>query len=432
MLGRRDTSPSRGPVPVILVGLDSLQGLSSARILASRQIPVIAIAQDPRYHSCKTNACDEIIYADTGSDELITTLARLGPQFQDRPVLLPCQDKNVLNISRNRSILDEWYRIILPPHDTIDMMLDKASFYEFARKQDFLIPATFILNNIDDAEAAAATIKFPCVLKPPWRPEAWTKHTKVKAAKAANSEELMGLYRHYHRWSDTLIVQEWVEGPDANHFTCNCYFDSNSKPLVTYTSRKLRQWLPQTGQACLSDEYRNDTVLHETVRLFQSVAFRGLAYLEMKLDERTGQYFIIEPNVGRPTGRASMAEASGVELLYTMYCDALGLALPENRTQQFTALKWMHLLRDTQAALHHWRRGNLSLKDWVQSVRGPKSFALWSWRDPVPFLNAVARVVPVFFSAKEQGKGDYANQRVVSPRKKGASIARNQTSEQGQ
>ena len=55
----------------------------------------------------------------------------------------------------------------------------------------------------------------------------------------------------------------------------------------------------------------------------------------MKRDEVTAEYFIIEPNVGRPTGRSTMAETAGVEFLYTLYCNKVGIALPDKRQQHF-------------------------------------------------------------------------------------------------
>ena len=75
--------------------------------------------------------------------------------------------------------------------------------------------------------------------------------------------------------------------------------------------------------SCGRSQSRDDVVLRETVRLFKSVNYRGLGYVELKRDERSGEYYIMEPNIGRPTGRSAIAEAGGVELLYTMYCDAL-------------------------------------------------------------------------------------------------------------
>lgn len=381
--------------PAIIVGLDCIQGLQSARVLSCRGVPVIGIAKSERHYACRTNACDRVLVADTGGPGLVDILERIGPTFDDKPVLVPCQDKNVIVISRARDLLRRWYRMSLPAPAVIEMMSDKTAFYEYALAQGFPIPQTFVLRSEQDAVAAAGQLDYPCIIKPPYRLRTWSQHTKVKALLVADRDEFLAAYGRCRGWADVLIAQQLVVGGDRNHYTCNCYFDRHGDPVVTFTSRKLRQWRPKTGQACLSEEAHNEFVEQETVRLFRSVDYRGLGYLEMKLDDVSGEYIIIEPNIGRPTGRAALAEASGVELLYTMYCDAVGLPLPDDRKQEYRGVKWIHLLRDLQAAVYYLRRGELTVGGWWRSVRGPKVFAILSWRDPLPFLTALWHALSV-------------------------------------
>jgi predicted ATP-grasp superfamily ATP-dependent carboligase len=130
---------------------------------------------------------------------------------------------------------------------------------------------------------------------------------------------------------------------------------------------------------------RNDAVLEASIHLFRSVNYHGLGYVEMKRDRRTGKHYIIEPNIGRPTGRSAIAEAGGVELLYTKYCDLVNLPLPPNREQKYEGVKWIYFMHDIQSSFHYWKRGELTLRDWWQSIRGAKNDAVFSWRDPAPF-----------------------------------------------
>jgi predicted ATP-grasp superfamily ATP-dependent carboligase len=193
----------------------------------------------------------------------------------------------------------------------------------------------------------------------------------------------------FHRcrpWADALVAQEWIEGPDTGHFTCNAYFDANATPVATFVSQKLRQWPLEGGTGCFSQECRNDTVRDETIRLFQGLRYHGLAYLEMKLDPRTGRHLIIEPNVGRPTGRSASADRAGVDLLYTQFCDALGAPLPPARQQTYDGRKWIYLRQDCQASFAQWRRGALGARAWLRSLRGCRGDAVFAWRDPKPFV----------------------------------------------
>lgn len=384
----------------IVIGLDSITGLQTARILSQHDVPVIAITNDPSHYCCQTKVCKQIIKTDTDNEELVFTLEKLGPKLKEKAVLFPCSDVSVLVISRYRDRLQKWYYILLPAVDVIEMMIDKVKFYRYAQENGFPISETYFLYSRKDAEEAARKLTFPAILKPPYRPDEWRKNTKEKAFKVANTDELLSIYDKCRNWADVLIVQEWIEGADTNHITCNCYFNSASEPLVTFTSRKLRQWPQKTGQGCLGDAYRDDTVAYETVRLYQSVNFLGLAYLEMKRDEKSGKYFIIEPNVGRPTGRSATAEANGVELIYTMYCDALGWELPMNREQKEGTVKWVYLRQDFQSALYSWLHGELKLWNWWQSMRGSKWDAVFSWNDPAPFWYDLWRATGLLMKSK--------------------------------
>ena len=387
-----------------------MNGIQTARILARRNVPVIAIAKDPKHPCCRTNLCERIIVGDAGNENFIRILEDLGRKLNQKAVLFPCTDMYVLFVSRNRHKLEEWYHIILPSSQVVEMMANKVSFYKYAQENRFPIPSTFFLHSWEDAIHAANNLAYPCVLKPPLSatPE-WERQSKLKAFIISSANEFLSIYKRYQTLAGTMIVQEWIEGPISNLYSCNCYFDANSDPVVTFIARKLRQWPPDTGESSLGEECRNDIVLEESIRLFKSVNYHGLGYLEMKQDSRTGNHFIIEPNIGRPTGRSAIAEAGGVELVYTMYCDALGWPLPENRVQRYGNVKWVSLRRDFQSALYYWRRGDLTLKDWWKSWRGRKTYDLFSWTDLMPFFGDLQRAVRLYLSPEERRKRDYQN-----------------------
>ncbi|KKL49084.1 hypothetical protein LCGC14_2319030, partial [marine sediment metagenome] len=260
-------------------------------------------------------------------------------------------------------------------------------------------PRTLTIDDRQQAEEAAETIRFPCLLKPSLRGPVWDQHAKLKAYRASDPAELLMLYDRLSPLAERLIAQEWIEGPESNLFSCNCYLDADSKTLAPFVARKLRQWPPDVGMSSLGEECRNDVVLREAVQFFEAVHFHGLAYLEMKQDERTGEHLALEVNVGRPTGRSAIAEAGGVELLYAAYCDAVGLPLPTGLEQRYSGVKWIYLREDVRAALTRHRRGELGVREWWRSVRGPKAYAVLSFRDPAPFLSDLLRSAAKFVRA---------------------------------
>jgi D-aspartate ligase len=376
------TAPS-----AVVVGLDTITGLQTARILHARGVPVIGLTNDLGHYACRTRACVRVLAADLRGEDVIDALVRLGPELDGRAALFPCTDLAVLLISRHRDRLMPWFHIALPDHQVVETLMDKISFLRHAQDRGLPIPGTVIIEDRADAERAARTLTYPAVLKPPIKSAAWQSFTSAKALPVADGQELLDLYDRVAPWSARFIAQEWIDGGADALYSCNAYFDRATRPLVTFVARKLRQWPPHTGTSSLGEECRNDAVLEETLRLFGGVGYHGLGYLEMKQDARTGRHVIIEPNIGRPTGRSAIAEAGGVELLYTAYCDMVGLPLPAARQQRYVGAKWIDDRRDVQSALYFLRRRQLSPGDWWRSVRGPKWHAVASRSDPQPFLH---------------------------------------------
>ena len=385
-----ELTPNSRPSAVVL-GLDCVTGLQTARILARRGAPVIGIAKDRRHFCCRTRVCEEILTADTDSEDFLRVLDDLGRRLPERAVLFPCTDLTVLNVSRHRARLERAFHVVLPDPDVVDTLIDKAAFHSLAEERGWPVPRSVVLRSRADAERAASTLEFPCAVKPALKTATWNRDEATKAFTAVDGDHLLSLFDRIAVQGHTLLAQEWIPGSHEGQVTCNCYFDSLSRPVVTFVTRKLRQWPPEFGVGCLSEEYRDEVVLETTTRLFESVGFRGLGYLEMKRDERTGNSLIVEANIGRPTGRSATAEAAGVELLYAMYCDAVGLPLPAGLTQPYAGTKWIYFVSDIRAAHHQWRRKELTIREWWRSLQGPKVDAVFSAADPLPFVYDLRR-----------------------------------------
>jgi len=157
----------------VVISVDTMNGLQTCRTLAKRGIPVIGIASDPKDPGCRTKVCEEIVFGETRSDGVISTLEALGPGLGTKAVLFPCDDLNVLSVSRHRQRLQSWYHIILPQPDVVEMLMHKTSFYEYAKDDGLPIPRTFMLTTRSDAEHAAQELVFPCILKPSPRSKEW-------------------------------------------------------------------------------------------------------------------------------------------------------------------------------------------------------------------------------------------------------------------
>jgi predicted ATP-grasp superfamily ATP-dependent carboligase len=395
-----------GKLPyAIVAGLDDARGVYTARTLARHHVPIIGITKNAACYACRTNVCERILTANTTNEELIQILEVLGPTLGQKAVLVPCLDMSMLLISRHRDKLEKWYHIALPDPNVVEILANKAVFYRFATQNGFCIPKSYFLQDRSDLEGAIEGLTFPCALKPASsKTPLWLAHTHLKAFKILDVPELRAAVEQHRNYTDILILQDWIEGGDDSLYTSFCYLDAHSNPLVTFTSRKIRQWPPQTGDTSLAEECSNEHVLHETIRLLQSLEFRGLAFIEMKLDRGSGKFFILDPNIGRTAAWMGITEAGGVELLFTMYCDMIGTSLPNERTQTGSGPKWIYLRKDIQSAIYYWFRGKITISQWWQSLRGHKVDALLSLSDFGPFWYDLLNALYMLLEPRERQK----------------------------
>jgi predicted ATP-grasp superfamily ATP-dependent carboligase len=378
--------PRHVPLPIaVVLGLDELVGLQTARILARRGISVVGFATRPWEFGAKTRLVKRRIDVKSSAD-LVPALIEFGKTLDRRAILVPCTDELVLMVSRNRAGLDPYFVYSLPEPDVVEMLTDKEQFFRFALREKLPIPKTFLVTTPAEALEASASLRYPCILKPSLKSMEWWNMFHRKALILDDPAAFMAAYDEIRSAAGVLIAQEYIRGGEGELFSSNCYYDREGIPQVTFIARKIRQWPPLTGYTSLGEECRNDVVLAQSNLLFGKVRYHGLGYLEVKRDEVTGEHLIIEANIGRPTGRSSLAEGCGVELLQTMYADTFGLPLPPNRVQTYGGGKWIQFVNDARSAFFFWRRGELTVMEYLRSLRGIKVFAIESFSDPLPFV----------------------------------------------
>jgi hypothetical protein len=68
----------------------------------------------------------------------------------------------------------------------------------------------------------------------------------------------------------------------------------------------------------------------------------------------------------------------------------------------YQGAKWIYWRHDFQSALYYWRKGQLTLRDWWRSWRGPKTSAVFSRRDPAPFLADLFQSLALFLGWRKK------------------------------
>lgn len=378
-----------GP-PVILVSPESFTGLQTARLMSRRGLRVIGVGMDRSSFVWRSRHFDERIIV-SNSETIERELLRLD-STQPGAVVIACSDRSVALVAEVRDRFRH-LRTPVPTSDTLLELRDKATSVDAARRAGLPVPRQHGLAPDTDLDDIERIVGYPLVIKPAYKDANWLRATTQKAFHVTNRDELERHAQTALAISSEVITQQWIEGPESNLFSSNFHADANGEVSVSFVARKLRQWPIEVGVSSLGQEAEpsdEEAIRKLSTRLVEATRYSGLGYCEFKWSPADQAHLLVEVNVGRPTGRSAIAEGAGVELLATMYCDLTDQPLPSARTQRFTGHKWIHLRGDLQAVASRVRRHELSLTKAWASWRGPKTFAVWSLRDPLP---AIAEVV---------------------------------------
>ncbi|MCG2769752.1 MAG: ATP-grasp domain-containing protein, partial [Anaerolineae bacterium] len=118
-------------------------------------------------------------------------------------------------------------------------------------------------------------------------------------------------------------------------------------------------------------------------QLLQGIAYSGLAEVEFMYDPKHARFELLEVNA-RLWGWHSLASRAGLDLPYLVYADAVGKEAPVGALRE--DVKWVRLVTDVPTAIQEMLSGRLTVREYLGSVAGEMEFAVFSLRDPLPFL----------------------------------------------
>lgn len=378
-------------MPAVVLGL-GITGLGVVRSLARHRVPVIGLDTTPRRAGAYTRLCRKVLVNSQRPGAVWDALLGLGcDRESERPVLFLTRDTDVLEASARREALAARFRFLLPDPAAVDILMDKVKFADFAREHRLPVPVTHRVRDGRGWERVLDEGPFPCVVKPKYRSEAWIRAGLRKAFIAEGADELRALMARLGRVEGDYVIQEWIPGADRDVHFWLAYYDREGRPVAGFAGRKLRQWPPLVGSTSVAEPSGLAGVEAEARRVLDPFGFRGLGSVEFKQDARDGALKIMEATVGRPNLQSEVAAVNGVDLAYVAYRNLIGLPPPPARAER-RRVRWIFLDNDLSSALHYWRRGELTLGQFVASYRRPRYFADFSARDPGPFLAIASRI----------------------------------------
>jgi D-aspartate ligase len=379
------------PGGVVIVG-GYVQGLGLLRAFARRGIEVIVvndrkldIARYSKY--CK----DYVVFKEIGDPENLPSflIDFAKTKGLNNWIILPTGDSVVYTLSKNKSILEQYYKIPTPEWDIVNYAYNKKLTYQLAEKLGILIPKTYYPENIDDAIKISKNIEFPCILKPAVMHKLYDA-TKSKLLKVSNKNDLVESYKKLTQviHPSEVLIQEIIGGLPANLFSFGSFI---SKERIGYIIANRKRQIPMDfGVGSTFVESANIVELKElSLRLLNEIGYYGFSEVEFVKDPRDEKYKLLEINP-RSWKWITITNQSNFGLVPLVCNSQPGIGrtqeLGNDPAKEFSRVKWIHFWQDLFVSLKEILKGNLSIGQYLETLRGKKEFAVASWDDPLPLL----------------------------------------------
>jgi predicted ATP-grasp superfamily ATP-dependent carboligase len=377
-----DSTGRENPGAVVIGG--DYQGLAIVRSVGRRGIKTCvvdderSIARFSRYTTHYERVAD-LREERATVEALLEVGRRLGLEGW---VVYPTREELVAALSRARDELSTIFRIPTPEWDVVRWAWDKRRTHELAERLSIPTAQTWWPRDRDELAVVAATAPWPVILKPAIK-EHFIYATGDKAWRIDTADELLSRFDEAAAITgpQEMMVQELLPG-DGRHRFAFCSFFKDGESVASLVARRTRQHPPDFGRASTFAETVDVPEVEDLgARFLREIGYYGLVEVEFMLDPRDGGFKLLDVNP-RTWGYHSIGPRAGVDFPWLLFADQVGLPLERMRAE--TGIGWVRLLTDIPTALDEFRRGTLSPRAYLRSLRTADVEAVFMRDDLLP------------------------------------------------
>ena len=380
------------PTAVVLTCAGGGDGaLGVVRALGRAGVRVVLVSDEPRPAVGASRHCQQVVHIPHYTEDerrALDCLIGLARGESPTPVLFPTADPDLLLTLKLEPVLRRHYRVVAPPRALAESFMDKRCFYELAARHGWPIPKTFTVTPGDDLRSWSRTLRYPAIVKPA-TPKSWTERSVqqatgyAKAVRVDSESILLRVLSQLAALGAESLVQEFVVGPDQEHYDVHAFLDPDAGLLGSFTGRKIRVYPAGAGSGCYVESVLMEDVLELALRILGDVSYTGLANINFKRDVRTGEYMLFEVNP-RVSAWNILPTRCGVDLPWIAYARSAGRdCLPAPR--QRTGMRYVHLRNDLKSFAAMRRSGDCTLGAYARSLLyRPLIHQVYSLDDPMP------------------------------------------------
>jgi predicted ATP-grasp superfamily ATP-dependent carboligase len=357
------------------------RALGVVRSLGRRGVPVWVVREgDDALAAMSRYASRRVPWPTAGERVQVEHLLALADEGANGWALIPTADRTAMLIGRNHEELGSRFRLTTPAWDTLRFAYDKRLTYALAEDLGLDIPRT--LYPRDRRDVLVADLPWPVILKPAFK----ERVNRLTAAKAWRVDDRDALLRRYDEACtlvspEVLMVQELIPGDGEAQFSYTALC-ADGAVLVSLVAKRTRQYPPDFGRASTYVETVDCApVATASLPLISKLRWTGLLEVEFKRDHRDGRFKLLDANP-RVWGWHTLGARAGVDFSYLLWRAVRDEPVPAARAR--TGVRWVRTTTDLPTVAREILRGRMSLRRYVQSLRGPLEGAIFARDDPAP------------------------------------------------
>jgi len=367
---------------VIILG-NHIQGLGISRIV-SRLGYNVTLYNDYSLGVARfSNTCNKFIKYKCNKHLLELLQAR---KTQNKETLLiPTNDMLVGFVSDNYEVLKERYMLSMSKKEVTELAFNKIKTYKLALKAGVKIPESYFPTSLDELNEIEPKLKYPLIVKPAVMFRFYKKSGK-KVFLCNSKEELIENYKKAINIipNNEVIIQEFLTGGAKTLYSVGS-FARKGEIIGSFIVNRIRQKPMDFGVATtFAKTVLSDKIEEHAKKIIKGMNYTGVSEVEFMYDEKIDDYKLIEINP-RTWKWHTISNILGINLIEMLIKNLDGENIEKQKNNKEN-IAWIEQLTDTFIMFSEVFKGRMSVKEYFKTLKMPKEYAVWDWKDPLPAI----------------------------------------------
>lgn len=325
---------------------------------------------------------------DTSDSHLVRELARIGQHIGRPTIIIPTDDFAAILVAENAASLKPWFVFPNQPPDLPRSLANKQRLHSLCREMGVPCPETCFPRSPSDLDQFLDRAVFPVILK---KTESWpAKPDGLRGTRIVRTpNQLIEICRTVMEHGQSqLMVQEYIPKAHGQDWIFHGYCDAHSECVVSFTGVKLRSYPAFAGPTTLGRSEDNNRLRSEAEAMLKSLSYRGIMDLDYRFDPRDGRYKLLDFNPRVGANFRMFQDESGIDVVRALHLDLTGrrAASARMRQRRFVVENY-----DLLASIAYHRAGDLTIRQWLLSLRSIDEAGWFAWDDLLPFFTMLFR-----------------------------------------